>query len=165
MLDLLEDKQYIPEPQDGTVTGMKPRSRQDCRRNGQGRVDYGDVDQASGWRATGVEACLDSAYLTQRPGTPTQRGITPAGYEWARNYVRYLGGKASGVNACHLLGAQLGGSGTQLANPVTCGTDANSYVGKPKQSIAPMDSMLDVEDRLRAYVDSQHVVHYQVTPL
>lgn len=59
----------------------------------------------------------------------------------------------------------MGDSGTDLANLVTCGTDANSYVGKPKAPIPPMNSMLDFEDQVRSLVDLRHIVHYKVTPL
>ncbi|WP_261718277.1 DNA/RNA non-specific endonuclease [Streptomyces sp. FZ201] len=154
----------LPGNDNGTSTN--PQNRGDCRRGGEGWVEYGDLDSAHGNRATGVEACLDSAYITNHPGTRTQpsQGITPAGYAWARDYVSYLGGKRSGVNACHLLGAQLGGSGTLLANLATCGTDANSYVGKPNQPIPPMDSMNHFEDEVRSLIDSGRVVQYQVIP-
>ncbi|MFE9133362.1 DNA/RNA non-specific endonuclease [Streptomyces sp. NPDC007355] len=89
--------------------------------------------------------------------------MKPPGYDWARSYVGYLGGRPRDVNACHLLGAQLGGSGTDLANLATCGSDANSYVGKPQSPIPSMDSMLNFEDTVRSLIDSKHVV--RVTPV
>ncbi|MFH9295712.1 DNA/RNA non-specific endonuclease [Streptomyces sp. NPDC017520] len=108
-----------------------------------------------------------STYVAAHPGTPTatREGTKPPGYDWARAYVGYLGDRPRDVNACHLLGAQLSGSGTDLANLATCGTDANSYVGKPQSPIPPMDSMLDFEDTVRSLVDSRHVVRYEVTPV
>jgi hypothetical protein len=66
---------------------------------------------------------------------------------------------------CHVLGPQLSGSGTDLANLATCGTDANSYVGKPKKPIPPREGTLDFEDTVRSLMDSQHVVRYKVTPV
>ncbi|MFB6878542.1 DNA/RNA non-specific endonuclease [Streptomyces sp. NPDC056323] len=146
--------------------GDRDGAPSDCRRQGVGWVDPGTPDAAHGNRATHVRACLNAAYLKGHPGTPTRRGgDKPPGYDWARDYVRYLKGKPSDVHACHLLGAQLGGSGTNLANLVACGSDANSYVGKPKSLPGPMDSMLNFEDSVRSLVDSRHVVQYEVTPV
>ncbi|MFF3842796.1 LamG-like jellyroll fold domain-containing protein [Streptomyces sp. NPDC001930] len=140
---------------------------QDCRRGGTGWVDPGPRDSMNGNRATGVEACLDHSYITAHPGTPTETrtGIKPPGYDWARSYVGYLGGRPRDVNACHLLGAQLAGSGTDLANLATCGSDANSYVGIPQSPLPSMDSMLHFEDTVRTLIDSGHVVRYKVTPV
>ncbi|MFJ2779597.1 DNA/RNA non-specific endonuclease [Kitasatospora sp. NPDC087315] len=127
------------------------------------------MDAGNGGRATGVTACLDSAYLLANKGTETEvrKGIKPAGYDWARNQVIYWGGDRSDVNACHLLGAQLSGSGTNLANLVPCGSDANSYVGKLNGNSArlgPIDSMLHFENQVKAEIDGGNIVFYQVTP-
>ncbi|MCX4654948.1 DNRLRE domain-containing protein [Streptomyces microflavus] len=175
MLGLVNNGQFTPDqaPDTHPAPGADPGSGSgrdnsgDCRRQGTGWVDPGPRDAAHGNRATGVEACLDLAYVAAHPGTPTatREGIKPPGYDWARAYVGYLGGRPRDVNACHLLGAQLSGSGTDLANLATCGTDANSYVGKPQSPIPPMDSMLDFEDTVRSLVDSRHVVRYEVTPV
>ncbi|MFD7972865.1 DNA/RNA non-specific endonuclease [Streptomyces clavifer] len=145
--------------------GNRDDALPDCRRQGAGWVDPGTRDAAHGNRTTGVDACLDLAYVTDHPGTPTERnGVKPPGYTWGRAYVGYLGGRPRDVNACHLLGAQLSGSGTDLANLATCGSDANSYVGKAQTPIPSMDSMLHFEDTIRSLVDSEHVVRYKVTP-
>ncbi|MFD5085959.1 DNA/RNA non-specific endonuclease [Kitasatospora sp. NPDC058406] len=96
-----------------------------------------------------------------------KQGIKPAGYDWARNQVSYWGGKASAVNACHILGKQLGGSGTNLANLFPCGSDANSYVGKrgaDTDHLGRITSMLSFEDRVKAQIENKRVVLYQVTP-
>ncbi|MFF8995823.1 DNA/RNA non-specific endonuclease [Streptomyces sp. NPDC014983] len=131
-----------------------------------GWIKYGQKDVGHGGRATGASACLTSAYLKDHPGSSAaDREEDPVGYAWARRYLRHLGGRPSAVNACHLLGAQLGGSGKELENLVTCGTDANSYVGKPKEPIAPMDSMLHFEDKVRKQVDDGYTVLYQVAPV
>ncbi|MFR9793796.1 DNA/RNA non-specific endonuclease [Streptomyces sp. MB22_4] len=131
-----------------------------------GWINYRQKDAGHGGRATGASACLTSAYLKDHPGSSAaEREEDPAGYAWARRYLRHLGGSPSTVNACHLLGAQLGGSGKKPENLVTCGTDANSYVGKPKEPIAPMDSMLHFEDKVRKQVADGNTVLYQVTPV
>ncbi|MFJ6484265.1 LamG-like jellyroll fold domain-containing protein [Streptomyces sp. NPDC091682] len=163
--DQVLDTQDAPGADPGS--GGSDDGAQDCRRGGKGWVDPSPVDSKNGNRATGVEACLDLSYVTANPGTPpeTRAGIKPPGYDWARSYVGYLGGRPRDVNACHLLGAQLSGSGTDLANLATCGTDANSYVGKPQSPIPPMDSMLNFEDTVRSLIDSKHVVRYKVTPV
>ncbi|MFF8279716.1 LamG-like jellyroll fold domain-containing protein [Streptomyces lateritius] len=163
--DQVPDTQGAPGADPGS--GGNDDGAQDCRRGGTGWVDPGPLDSMNGNRATGVEACLDLSYVTAHPGTSTETraGIKPPGYDWARSYVGYLGGRPRDVNACHLLGAQLSGSGTDLANLATCGTDANSYVGKPQSPIPPMDSMLNFEDTVRSLIDSGHVVRYKVTPV
>lgn len=112
MLDSADDEQYGPQaaletaPDSGNGSDTGNRAAPDCRRGGEGWVDYGDVDSTHGNRATFAEACLDSAYLAAHPGTPTVRGNVPPGYKWARRYVSHLGGDRSGVNNCHLVGAQ-----------------------------------------------------------
>ncbi|MEU2119546.1 LamG-like jellyroll fold domain-containing protein [Streptomyces sp. NPDC016459] len=163
--DQAPDIQDAPGTDPGS--GGNDDGGQDCKRGGTGWVDPGPLDSTNGNRATGVEACLDLSYVTAHPGTSTETraGIKPPGYDWARSYVGYLGGRPRDVNACHLLGAQLSGSGTDLANLATCGTDANSYVGKPQSPIPPMDSMLNFEDTVRSLIDSGHVVRYKVTPV
>ncbi|MGW4022511.1 LamG-like jellyroll fold domain-containing protein [Streptomyces sp. NPDC005009] len=167
MLNLAADEQYTPaygpapSIEGGGNTG--DRGGSDCRRQGIGWVDPSPRDAAHGDRATGVEACLNLAYVTTHPGTKAD--AEPPGYQWARRYVSHLGGRRRDVHACHLLGAQLSGSGTDLANLATCGADANSYVGKPQKPIPPMDSMLDFEDTVRSLIDSRHVVRYKVTPV
>lgn len=95
------------------------------------------------------------------PWTAGRRARQPG----PRSYVGCLGGRPCDVNACHLLGAQLSGSGTDLENLATCGTDANSYVVKPQSPIPPMESMLDFEDTVRSLVASLRVVRYEVTPV
>ncbi|MFM9615494.1 hypothetical protein ACKI18_43270, partial [Streptomyces niveiscabiei] len=59
----------------------------------------------------------------------------------------------------------LSGKGDQLENLATCGSDANSDVGKPHKPIRPMDNMLYFEDDVRSLIDSEHVVQYKVTPI
>ncbi|MER7043071.1 DNA/RNA non-specific endonuclease [Streptomyces microflavus] len=140
----------------------------DCRVQRVGWVTPGIRDAAHGNRATTMNACLDKAWIDAHPGTPTDpkkgKGIVPPGYNWARSYVGYLGGRPRDVNACHLLAAQLSGSGTDLANLATCGSDGNSYVGKPTEPLPAIDSMHLFENTVRALTKSNHVVRYTVTP-
>ncbi|WNI34386.1 DNA/RNA non-specific endonuclease [Streptomyces sp. ITFR-6] len=140
----------------------------DCRVQGMGWVAPGTRDAAHGNRATTMNACLDKAWIDTHPGTRTDpkrgKGIVPPGYNWARSYAGYLGGRVSDVNACHLLAAQLSGSGTDLANLATCGSDANSYVGKPTEPLPAIDSMHNFENTVRSLTNSKHVVRYTVTP-
>ncbi len=82
-------------------------------------MDPGPRDIAHGNRATGVEVCLDLAYVTAHPGTPTEtrNGIKPPGYDWARAHVGYLGGQPRDVNgACSTMwcrGSSASRSGTR----------------------------------------------------
>ncbi|MGY5010620.1 hypothetical protein ACWCY6_21495 [Streptomyces sp. 900105755] len=88
-----------------------------------GWIKYGDRDAANGNRATGVDAC---------PTDPLQKGSKAKtsdvpGYKWAQDYSDELGveNPKYSVNACHLLGAQLGGKG-RLENEATCGRSTNA---------------------------------------
>ncbi|WP_380286423.1 LamG-like jellyroll fold domain-containing protein [Kitasatospora purpeofusca] len=158
-----------PGPEPDASGGGDPGRGAGCRLDNAGWVNTGQIDTGNGGRATGVTACLDQDYLRKNPGSVTQvkRGIKPAGYDWARNQVSYWGGDASDVNACHILGNQLGGSGTNLANLFPCGSDANSYVGKHgagTDRLGPITSMLSFEDRVKYQIDNGKIVLYQVTP-
>ncbi|WP_369182840.1 hypothetical protein [Streptomyces sp. Y1] len=78
---------------------------------------------------------------------------------------RYCFTHASDITNSTSVGAQLSGSGTNPANLVTCGSDANSYVGKKKPSSSdpgPMDSMLTFEDKVRSQIDAGNTVLYEV---
>ncbi|WP_346770308.1 RHS repeat-associated core domain-containing protein [Streptomyces sp. Z423-1] len=170
----LYDASYTPDPQEayetapghGGDSATRNRDDQDCRRNGEGWVEYGDLDSAHGSRATGVEACLDSAYLKTHPGSATNwKEVAPSGYEWARDYAGYLGNRPPGewVNACHLLGKSLSGDGLKSENLSTCARSANSY---PVAATDPgvVDHMAFFESRVKAAIDQGQVVHYKVTP-
>ncbi|PWI14475.1 hypothetical protein DI272_10165 [Streptomyces sp. Act143] len=147
--------------------GARGRTAEDCRRGGEGWLDYGDLDSANGDRATGVEACLDSAYIKAHPGSDTNvKKVAPPGYQWARRYAAYLGNGPLGqwVDACHLLGKDLGGDGQKLENLSTCARSTNA------NQIAPTDSgitehMYYYEKQVKAAVDQGQVVHYQVKPV
>jgi hypothetical protein len=172
-LDITE--YYIPleSLMPNALLGGGPASRtdvqrgSDCRTDGEGWVDPGDLDAANGNRATGVEACLDSAYLIKHPGSDTNwKKVAPPGYKWARSQAGYLGNRPPGewVNACHLLGKALSGDGLQLNNLATCARSANAVpVAKSDPGIA--DHMAHLEARVKKAIDSGQVVHYQVTPV
>jgi hypothetical protein len=102
-----------------------------------------------------VEACLTKDNVDG--GTPTNtQTVAPPGYRWAQRTAGFLGARPdTAINACHLLGKQLGGSGTDLKNLATCSNQAN-YVGT---------SMRTYENQVRAAVDAGQEVHYTVTPI
>lgn len=134
--------------------------KKNCTRNGQGWVEHGGRDAGNGNRATGVEACLTAESI--KGGTETTDTVRPPGYNWARRAVGHLGSRnvPGGVNNCHLLGNQLGGSGTDLKNLATCSAQAN-WKGTSKGT-----SMRMYEDQVRRAVETgKQTVHYTVTPL
>ncbi|MER7415781.1 DNA/RNA non-specific endonuclease [Micromonospora peucetia] len=158
-------------PKDDEEPEPKPTSRppgpgtddtdekKDCTRNGQGWAEHGERDAGNGNRATGVEACLTAESI--KGGTETTRDVRPPGYNWARRTVGHLGSRnvAGDINNCHLLGNQLGGSGTDLKNLATCSAQAN-YLGTSKGT-----SMAIYEGQVRRAVENGETVHYTVTPL
>ncbi|WP_405204215.1 BNR-4 repeat-containing protein [[Kitasatospora] papulosa] len=92
-------------------------------------------------------------------------------YEWAkapatafRHQLSYLSYDPStgASNNCHLLGKQLGGSGTDLANLATCTRPANTHVDGPGRL---QDTMVKYEDRVEAAVSRGEVVRYTVEPV
>ncbi|MFH9554498.1 LamG-like jellyroll fold domain-containing protein [Streptomyces sp. NPDC017435] len=152
---------------DGAGTATRRRTSGDCRTDGAGWVEYGDVDSAHGGRATGVEACLDSAYLDEHPGTETDPDkVALPGYKWARKYAGYLGNRPPGqwVNACHLLGQNLSGDGLMLENLSTCARSANANrVSRDDPGVA--DHMYSYERQVKKAIDGGQIVHYQVEPV
>ncbi|MDL2082285.1 DNA/RNA non-specific endonuclease, partial [Streptomyces sp. GXMU-J15] len=144
-----------------TGKATSTQNRSDCRRGGEGWVEYGALDTVYDNRATGVEACLDSNYLDTHEGSSTVKEIKPPAYQWARKYVMYLGGLApsSAINACHLLGSDLSGSGTDLRNLATCSRQANTAV-RGDGRIA--DHMFSYESQVKHAIDSGQVVYYSV---
>lgn len=140
--------------------------RADCRRNGAGWLDLGTRDAAHGYRATAMNACLDTAYLTThaKRGSPTTAAVRPPGYQWATSTAGYLRIKdiPLRINNCHLLGKQLTGSGEDLDNLVTCSRAANAQV-TGDDGFA--NDMAALEGRVKTAVDSGQVVRYQVTPV
>ncbi|MFE6417422.1 LamG-like jellyroll fold domain-containing protein [Streptomyces rochei] len=171
MIDLVGITAFIPSEAlspnallgEGRRPGMDSQNRGDCRRAGEGWVEYGQLDSAHGNRATGVQACLDRNYLDTHKGSSIVQKVKPPGYLWAKAYVGYLGGldPTRAVNACHLLGSDLTGSGTDLRNLATCSRQANTAVrGDGRIN----DHMFSYESQVKEAVKNGQVVHYTVTP-
>jgi RHS repeat-associated protein len=118
-------------PRGGPLGGGAPRS---------GAVRYGELDDLN--RPTGVTATLTKDMVGT--GSPAARSITPPGF----------GGGEVGHARGHLLGNQLGGSGSDPRNLVTIFQNpANSPV------------MRGYENQIRAALESGQVVDYTVTPI
>ncbi|MGW5472148.1 golvesin C-terminal-like domain-containing protein [Streptomyces chartreusis] len=146
-----------PAPKDDTRTGG------DCSSGSGGWVKHGDLDAKNGNRSTGVTACLTESYLDTHEGSDTNvKVVAPPGYQWARRTAFHFGLPArSNINACHLLGQQLSGSGTQLENLATCARGANDWQTGSQQG---SNNMKNYENQVRAAVDAGQAVYYQVTP-
>ncbi|MEU9802727.1 DNA/RNA non-specific endonuclease [Streptomyces sp. NPDC051000] len=141
-------------------TGGRQDDSRDCRVGGEGWTRYGISDSANGSRATKAEACLDSKEV--KDGTATKEGIKPPGYKWAGLTARWLGLEPRySINACHLIGKDLGGSGTDLANLATCSRQANANVAGPGHMA---DHMYSIEEQVRDAVDAGQIVRYTVEP-
>ncbi|MFG3382222.1 LamG-like jellyroll fold domain-containing protein [Streptomyces sp. NPDC047999] len=175
MLDLLGQGGFDPQenPDTHPAPGADPGDGSDGDRNGDcrgawgGWRKYAPVDTLHGNRATGVEACLDQAFINANPGTATKTSaIAPPAYTWAAIFASDHGNRPAKFwrNACHLLGKQLSGDGLRYDNLATCSRSANA---------APMDqrdpgqhpNMVFYENRVKAAVDAGQVVHYKVTPV
>ncbi|MGW5768767.1 LamG-like jellyroll fold domain-containing protein [Streptomyces longwoodensis] len=171
MINLADNTAFIPiealAPNallgDGNGTGVNSQNRGDCRRGGEGWVEMGDLDSSNGNRATGIEACLDSSYLAEHKGSKADTSkAAPAGYLWGKAYAGYLGlNPRLSINACHLLGDALSGSGTDLRNLATCSRQANVAINGDGRI---EDHMFSYEGPVKKAIDSGQVVHYTVTP-
>jgi hypothetical protein len=127
---------------------------------GSGWANYGPPDKANGGRSTGIEACITQAMIN----TGKDPSSNPPGYQWAQDFATYLGvsdAKLS-VNACHLLGKQLGGFGGR-PNLATCGRSTNAARQDPTDP-GRNGPMVEFEDAVRDEVEGGATVHYQVTP-
>ncbi|WUF66943.1 DNRLRE domain-containing protein [Streptomyces nojiriensis] len=141
----------------GTDTDDDP---QDCRRGGKGWIDPTDVDSANGNRAVKADGCLDSEVV--KHGTGTNDTDRPPGYDWARRTAGWLGlTPERAINNCHLIGKDLGGSGSDLRNLATCSRQANVKV-RGRGEIT--DHMRSYEERIRIAVNSGQIVRYTVEP-
>ncbi|MEV4709573.1 DNA/RNA non-specific endonuclease [Actinoplanes sp. NPDC049316] len=151
--DAAEDEAEPERKPDPTPRPPGPATDTDEKKGCGGPwVRHGETDAANGNRATGVEACLTSENI--KGGTETSTTVRPPGYNWAGRTVAFLGGTPpADVNNCHLLGKQLGGSGTDLKNLATCSRQAND------------PGMKSIENQVRAAVDAGQEVHYTVTPI
>ncbi|MFI2072164.1 LamG-like jellyroll fold domain-containing protein [Streptomyces triculaminicus] len=164
MVDLAAIELFAPDAvSDGNSRqDSDSANRRDCRIGGSGWRHYGQRDAANGDRATGIEACLDTAFLEANDGSSTTSDIRPPGYEWAGRYAGYLGlSPGSSINNCHLLANELSGSGGDLDNLATCSRQANTYVlGDGRLE----DTMRRYEVEVKSAVDDGQIVRYQVTP-
>ncbi|MFD6420903.1 LamG-like jellyroll fold domain-containing protein [Streptomyces sp. NPDC060198] len=175
MLGLAGHDQYEPDqgPTLQPASGIDPDSDfdedspKDCRSAWGGWRKYGPVDPLHGNRATGVEACLDNAFISANKGTPPNtRAVAPPGYTWAAINASNNGNRPAKFwrNACHLLAAQLGGDGLRYDNLATCSRSVNATrmdLRDPGQS----QNMLHYETMVKNAIDDQQVVRYKVTPL
>ena len=105
-----------------------------------GSVNYGALDSLG--RPTGVDANLTPDMVGT--GTPASRSISPPGFA----------GGAAGQARGHLLGRQLGGSGTDPRNLVTI-----------FQNPANTPIMSGLEGQVRAALEAGQVVDYSATPV
>jgi len=110
------------------------------RRRKHGGVAYGELDPLG--RPTGARAVVTRDMLGT--GTPASRSIRPPGFE----------GRAAGHARGHLIGKQLGGSGTDPRNLVTL-----------QQNPANSPVMRGFESQIRSAVEGGHVVNVSVTPI
>jgi hypothetical protein len=106
----------------------------------RGQVNYGELDALG--RPTGVTATITEDMIGT--GTEASRSIRPPGFQ---------GGSANQARG-HLLGRQLGGSGTEPRNLVTL-----------QQRPANTPAMSTYEGRVRAAVESGQTVQYSSTPV
>ncbi|MGW6458219.1 DNRLRE domain-containing protein [Streptomyces sp. NPDC055078] len=143
---------------------FSPRGDAGCNAGGGGWLNLGDTDKKHGGRATGMEACLTEDYLAQnksRGSSPEVQDIAPPGYRWAQRTARHNGMNPPKlhINACHLLAAELTGSGTDLRNITTCSRGANTF-----QSGSTIKTMRTYEIMVKDAVDAGMTVYYKVTP-
>ncbi|WP_374119838.1 LamG-like jellyroll fold domain-containing protein [Streptomyces sp. MBT42] len=177
-LDSLAVAVFTPAIIDAATQGDQDTDRRgDCRSGfGGGWRHYSPLAQNG--RATGIEACLDEAFIDDNPGsktkTFTRKGEDPddvrkpPGYTWAAIEVKKLGNAPASRwrNACHLLADSLGGDGLSYENISTCSRTANADPNVKGASPHRVPNMLYYEDKVRdAIKKEKQVVHYRVTPL
>ncbi|MFE4632726.1 LamG-like jellyroll fold domain-containing protein [Streptomyces sp. NPDC056773] len=167
--DQAPDMHNAPGASPGAGTGRSG----DCRNGfGGGWSRYSPVDANNGSRATGIEACLDSDFINNNPGSGTRvsgdNAIKPPAYDWAATYAWELGNSPAWKwrNACHLLGKQLGGDGLAYENLATCSRTANASRMDASTPEHRVNNMAHYEGRVKEAVDKgNQVVHYKVTPM
>ncbi|MFE7392733.1 DNA/RNA non-specific endonuclease [Streptomyces sp. NPDC057582] len=160
--DAVEDAaEEEPEPK----PSPKPRGTGDDDDDDSscGWVQHGAQDAANGNRATSVSACLDKDYLATHKGSSTDvKTVAPPGYQWAQRVAGHLGVDPSkNINACHLLGNQLSGSGTDLNNLANCARGANDWQNGSDQG---SNNMKNYENQVAEAVNAGgQEVMYSVT--
>lgn len=127
-----------------------------------GQIYYGPA--GPGGRATIGVACLTPEDLTRGSATTEASRYATAGYQAGRDRATAEHEAPNlTINACHLIGDQLGGSGTDTRNLVTCTRAANAFSIGGVQVLNP--NMLTYENRVRAAVGTRgQTVAYVVFP-
>ena len=111
-----------------------------AKNGGSGSVKYGELDSLG--RTTDVEAVITPDMIGT--GSPAKSSIKPAGF----------GGQTQGHARGHLLGNQLGGSGSDPRNLMTI---YQNPVNHPVMSY--------IEANVRKAVEGGQIVNYNVTPI
>lgn len=144
----------------GRPSGERPKKPVDCGPQGWDRIQA--TDAGNGHRAQGITACLNRGYLASHTGTPAS--AQPPGYQWAQSFATSKGlSQTRNINACHLLGKQLGGSGSDLRNLSPCARSANASQRDSQQY--RFNHMALWENQVKAVIDSGDAqVLYSVTP-
>ena len=125
---------------ESSVLRQVDRKRRGDSGSGIGSVTYGELDSLG--RTTGIEATIAPDMIGT--GSPAKSSIKPAGF----------GGQVQGHARGHLLGNQLGGSGSDPRNLVTI---YQNPVNHPVMS--------SVEANVRRAVEGGQIVNYKVTPI
>lgn len=146
--------------------GTGNNSRQQCGNPDGGWISYAPT--GPGGRAQGAVACLTSAYIASDPAggmgdtTDASAWSTP-GYWTARFFAQAInaGDPKNAINACHLLGSQLGGSGVDPRNLATCSRAANAW---PIGVIGMKPNMLTFESRTKRAIAAGQTVVFSDVP-
>ena len=155
--DLIEAQKKAQELADQLKNGCRDS-------NGKSWIKYQAVGGLG--RATGASACLDKAMVDAGTGSEVSSSVYDLvpGYRWAQRYAAMQGlPPRSTINACHLIGKQLGGEGDTVANLGTCSRAVNQNPMSPLDPGLPV-SMFDLEEKVKAAADANEVILYQVTP-
>lgn len=146
----------------GRPSPPPPKVSIDCGPTGS--ANFQTTDPTNGNRARGVTACLNRGYLATHRGSGVPKDVKPPGYHWAKDFADKKGLPSDrNINACHLLGGQLGGSGSALENLSTCSRAANAIQRNSQQYKS--NSMLDWENQVKSVIrDGDAQVKYSVTP-
>ena len=127
-------------PTPSTATAAETNAGSTAAEGRSGSIKYGELDSLG--RTTGVEANITPDMIGT--GSPAQSSIRPAGF----------GGQVQGHARGHLLGNQLGGSGSDPRNLMTI---YQNPVNHPVMS--------SVEASVRKTVEGGQIVNYNVTPI
>ncbi|MDD1061417.1 ricin-type beta-trefoil lectin domain protein [Streptomyces cocklensis] len=169
--DVKKAKQTLKEMQELLKELQKAKALEDLSHNLDqvcgGRVKPGEIDYGPlgpGGRATIGVACLTKP-LAKGSGTDSTR-YDVAGYQDGRDRAEALDPipVSFTINACHLIGDQLGGKGDRTDNLVTCTRAANAFPIAGVRVLTP--NMLTYESQIKAAVagPQEQTVAYVVVP-